>query len=417
MKNKWLWIGLGLVVVAVGGYFWFKESKDKIQYRTAKVDRGNISVVISATGTLKALTTVLVGSQVSGTIAKLYADFNTKVEKGQLLAQLDPTFLQASVNEQQANVDRAKAQVNENERTFQRTTELSAKSLVSQAEMDAAKTSYEAAKATHAQAKAALDRARVNLRYATIKAPISGVVISRDVDVGQTVAASLSAPTIFTIAQDLRKMQVQASVDEADIGNVKVGQNVSFRVDSYPDETFHGVVTQIRLAPIMTQNVVTYNVIIGVDNPDQKLMPGMTATVSIEVHSKDDVLRVPLQATRFTPPADEIDTSAVDTTRRRRSMPRDTTGQVRRGEGRRNMPQGTMWARVWVLHDAKPVARGMRRGLQDSRYVEVVRSDLKEGDDVIIGIVSATTPASGTTPNPFAPQRMPGGSGGRRGGI
>ena len=421
MKNKWLWIGLGLLVVAVGVYFWHKESKDKIQYRTAKVDRGNISVVISATGTLNALRTVLVGSQVSGTIAKLYADFNTKVQEGQLLAQLDPTFLQASVNEAQANVDKAQAQVSENQRTFQRTSDLSAKSLVSQAEMDAARTAYEAAKATLAQSKAALDRAKVNLRYATIKAPISGVVISRDVDVGQTVAASLSAPTIFTIAQDLRKMQVQASVDEADIGNVKVGQDVSFRVDSYPDETFHGVVTQIRLAPIITQNVVTYNVIIGVDNPDQKLMPGMTATTSIEVSSKGDVLRVPVQATRFTPPVDEIDTTAVDTTRRRRAMPRDTTAQAGRGQGqgRKNMQQGNMWARVWVLVDGKPVVRGLRRGLQDSRYIEVARSDLKEGDEVITGIVSAVTSTSTSTPNPLAPQRNPmgGGGGGRRGGI
>lgn len=418
MKKKWLWLAVGAVVVLGGGFLLLNNgNSNKITYRTAKVDRGDIAVLISATGTLQAVTTVEVGSQVSGTIAKLYADFNTRVKEGQLLAQLDPTFLQATVNEQRANVDRAKAQVNEAQRNFNRTSDLFAKSLVSQADMDAATTALESAKANLAQAQAALDRAVVNLRYATIRAPISGVVISRDVDVGQTVAASLQAPKLFTIAQDLRKMQVQASVDEADIGNVKVGQSVSFRVDAYPDLTFKGTVSQIRLAPVITQNVVTYTVIIDVDNSDLKLMPGMTATVSIEVASEEDVMRVPIQAIRFTPPPDVLEALAADTTGggRRRAFQRRPENGAAEGEQQRMMRSPEQRARIWVLKDGKPVPKFIRRGLQNATHVEVVRGDVNEGDEVIVGATSGTQTqvASGQT-NPFAP-RFPGG--GRRGGF
>lgn len=419
MKKKWFWLAVGAVVVLGGGFLLLNNGRnDKITYRTAKADRGDIAVLISATGTLQAVTTVEVGSQVSGTIAKLYADFNTRVKKGQLLAQLDPTFLQATVNEQRANVDRATAQVNEAQRNFNRTSDLFTKSLVSQADMDAATTALESAKASLAQAKAALDRAVVNLRYATIKAPISGVVISRDVDVGQTVAASLQAPKLFTIAQDLRKMQVQASVDEADIGNVKAGQAVTFRVDAYPDLTFKGIVSQIRLAPVITQNVVTYTVIIDVDNNDLKLMPGMTATVSIEVASKEDVLRVPIQAVRFTPPADVLETLAADTSsgERRRAFQRRQEAEGQEAMQSRMMRRSEERARIWVLKDGKPIPRFIRRGLQNATHVEVVRGDVNEGDEVIIGVSGGTqtSVASGQT-NPFAP-RFPTG-GGRRGGF
>jgi HlyD family secretion protein len=418
MKKKWLWLTVGAVVVLGGGFLLLNNgSSDKITYRTAKADRGDIAVVISATGTLQAVTTVQVGSQVSGTIAKLYADFNTRVKEGQLLAQLDPTFLQATVNEQRANVDRALAQVNEAQRNFQRTADLFSKALVSQADMDAATTALESAKASLAQAKAALERAEVNLRYATIKAPISGVVISRNVDVGQTVAASLQAPTLFTIAQDLRKMQVQASVDEADIGSVQVGQPVTFRVDAYPEQAFKGVVSQIRLAPVITQNVVTYTVIIDVDNADLKLMPGMTATVSIEVASKDDVLRVPVQAIRFTPPPDVLESLAADTTggRRRWGQGRPEGGTQEGGQ-RRMMRRPEDAARIWVLKDGKPVPKFIRRGLQNAMYVEIVRGDISEGDEVIIGTTGGNmAQAPATQNNPFAP-RFPTG-GGRRGGF
>jgi HlyD family secretion protein len=415
MKNKkWLWLTLGALLVVGGVVAWLSGgAKDELTYRTAKVDRGDIQVIISATGTLNAVTTVQVGSQVSGTIAKLYADFNTKVVQGQLLAQLDPTFLQATVNEQRANVDRAQAQVSEAERTFKRTTDLFAKSLVSQADMDAAKTTLEASKASLAQARAALERATVNLRYATIKAPISGVVISRNVDVGQTVAASLQAPTLFTIAQDLRKMQVQASIDEADIGGVKVNQQATFRVDSYPDETFRGVVSQIRLAPVITQNVVTYNVIIDVDNPDQRLMPGMTATVSIEVTHKRNVLRVPVQAARFTPPVEDGGEQSDHSPMR--GNPSEQRGGTNGPPTMNEQRKPGERARLWILDDGKPKPLLVEKGIQNTRYLEVIAGALKEGDEVIVGTNSPQGQPQVGTSNPFAP-RLPGG-GSRRGGM
>ncbi|MGA9116447.1 MAG: efflux RND transporter periplasmic adaptor subunit [Bacteroidota bacterium] len=392
------WIsGVGLLLGAGALLLLTGAGGGEPSFRSERVDRGGIVAAISATGTLNAVTTVQVGSQITGTIARLGADFNSVVREGDLLAQLDPTFLQASVNEQQANVDRASAQVNEAERNFARTTDLFRKSLVSQADLDAATTALESARATLKQTGAALDRARVNLRYATIRAPIGGVVISRAVDVGQTVAASLQAPTLFTIAQDLRKMQVEASVDEADIGSVKPGQRVTFTVDAFPEEQFEGRVGQIRLAPVITQNVVTYTVIILVANPSQRLMPGMTATVSIEVGRSDGVLRVPLQATRFSPPSDEAAPSE-----RPRVERAGTPGKKGGGE-----PSG----RVWVLEDGKPRAVRFLRGLQNARYVEVLRGSLKEGDEVIVAMEGGEEDPR-RTQNPFV-TTMP--RGGRRG--
>ncbi len=438
-----------LAVIGGGAYWWLgKKSEAKVTFRKDVVDRGDLVVAISATGTLNALTTVTVGSQVSGTIAKLYADFNSPVTEGQLLAQLDPTFLQASVNEQKANTDRAKAQYNEAKRNFDRTTELFGRGLVSQAELDAATTSLEASKASLQQAEASLDRAQVNLRYATIRAPINGVVISRNVDVGQTVAASLQAPTLFTIAEDLSRMKVEASIDEADIGSVKQGQRVTFTVDSYPEEQFEGSVTQIRLAPVESQNVITYTVIIDVANPDLKLMPGMTATVSVEVARRDNTLRVPLQALRFTPPGMTAPTAgqgrrggmrdssearpqgglqAADSLQKpgqdrkwadggeRRKFRRDAQGagdSVSEGqEMRRERPKGSRGF-VWIMENGTPKAVPVFRGIQNQRYAELIEAPLKEGDTILIGTTSGNNNcgASQTQTNPFMP-RMPGGGG------
>jgi len=449
MKNrKRLWVVVGIVVaaLAVGFYFIANGKNDKLTYRFDKIDRGDIVVSISATGTLNADTTVQVGSQVSGRIARIYVDFNSVVKRGQLLAQLDPTFLNAALNQSKAGVARARATLNQSERDYNRTKDLFAKNLVSQADMDAAITNLESAKAGLQQAEASLEGADVNLRYATITSPISGVVVSRAVDVGQTVAASLSAPTLFTIANDLKKMQVQASVDEADIGNVKVGQKVQFRVDSYPEDKFEGVVTQVRLAPVITQNVVNYTVIISVANPDLKLMPGMTATVSIEVDKREDVLRAPIQAIRFTPPDTprEISTRGAEGDRskmmserpdsskgerswvgRDRSSPDSGSGErmkswrersasdLRRGERRsKAAPRLTARAKVWVMKDGKPTAVSIVRGLMNTQYVEVVGGELNEGVEVIIGTIGGqTTTGSTAQNNPFQP-RMPGGGGG-----
>lgn len=434
-KTRAIWIIIGgVIILGAAGFYWLNGSgKSDLSYRLEKVTRGDVVVSISATGTLNAVTTVQVGSQVSGTISKLYADFNSLVKEGQLLAQLDPTFLQASVNEQRASVDRTRAQVNEAERTFRRVTDLFNKSLVSQADLDAATTSLESARASAKQAEAALERVVVNLRYATIRSPISGVVISRNVDVGQTVAASLQAPTIFTIANDLRKMQVEANVDEADIGQVNEGQVVTFRVDAYPNDEFDGKVSQIRLAPIISQNVVTYNVIISVDNPEQKLMPGMTATLSIEVARKEDVLRVPIQALRFTPPPEAVlavqDSTEAAQQRRpggaeqgERSARQGSGGGgwdqgARRagggeGQGGRRRQGGGMRAQLWVLEKGKLKPVRAVRGIQNTQFVELVRTELQEGDEVIMGVIGGTTQATTPGQNPFMPQS---GRGPRRG--
>ncbi len=394
-------IGAIVIVVVGAAYLWSRNGSDKVSYRTEKIDRGDIVVNISATGTLNAVTTVLVGSQVSGTISKIYVDYNSQVKDGELLAQIDPTFLQATVSEQSANVDRARAQVNEAARNFERTKQLFEKSLISQAELDASITSRETAEASLKQAEASLERAKVNLRYATIKSPIDGVVISRDVDVGQTVAASLSAPTLFTIANDLSRMQVEASIDEADIGNVKEGQKVVFRVDSYPEEEFTGMVSQIRLAPVVSQNVVTYNVIIDVSNSELKLMPGMTANVVIEVARRDDVLRAPLQAIRFVPPVETR--TAAD--KAGDSASRGTPTARVRSEGMQPESRDPSRARLWVLEGTAPKAVPIVKGLQSPRYVEIVDGELKEGDEVIVGMdgaVANNAPVSGQ--NPFMPR-------------
>ena len=412
--KKYWYLVIMVAASAAALYYWTSSKKvDKITYRWDKVDRGNVSISVTATGTLNAVTTVQVGSQVSGTIAKLYADFNSVVKEGALLAQLDPTFLQATVNEQKANVDRARAQVNDAQRNLTRAKQLLDRSLVPQSDVDANTTALETAQASLKQAEAALQRAQVNLQYATITAPISGVVISREVDVGQTVAASLQAPRLFTIANDLSKMQVQASVDEADIGSIKAGQDVSFRVDAYPDDRFTGTVSQIRLAPIITQNVVTYSVIINVANPDLKLMPGMTATVSIEVTSRDNVLRVPLLALKFIPPdlnnnasGPSPQTSAFGATNQ------PTDGKPMGERPRRNPNAG----RVWILENGQLKSLPVTRGIQNTRYSEILESTLNDGDSVIVGTVGGPTPSSQAAQNPFMP-RMPGGGGGGRRGM
>ncbi len=415
MKKSRIWIlGSVSVVILVGGFYLITNNKSEAPtYRLEKVDRGDLSITISATGTLGADTTVLVGSQVSGRIAKLYADFNSVVKKGDLLAQIDPTFLQAALDQANAGVVRATATLNQAERDYRRTKDLFEKSLVSQADMDAVTTGLESARAGSQQAKAVFDGADVNLRYATVTSPISGIVISRNVDVGQTVAASLSAPTLFEIANSLRKMQVQASVDEADIGNVMVGQEVTFRVDAFPLDDFTGTVRQIRLAPVISQNVVTYNVIINATNPEMKLMPGMTANVSIVVAEREDVLRVPLQATKFTPP--DADRSQMTKGRGQRDSSKAGGWQAREGMESGGREMGGRRMIVWVLENGKPAPRMVKPGIQDSRFVEVQQSKLNEGEEVIVGMNTAEGSAPATRQNPFAPQ-MPGGRG-RRGGI
>ncbi len=275
-------------------------SKDQ-QYKTEKVDRGNITMTVTATGTLSAVTTVQVGSQVSGVIARLYADFNSRVKRGQLLAELDPTPFEQQVAQRQADLTKSKVDAANTKINFERQSRLAQQGLAPQADLDTAKAQYDGAVALVQQAQAALAQAETNLKYTKITSPIDGTVVDRAYDVGQTVAASFQAPTLFQIAQDLTKMQVQADVDQSDIGRVQVGQISRFTVDSYPDQEFRGRISQIRLNATVSQNVVTYPVIIEVPNPDEKLRPKMTANVTIDVANVQNVLRLPNAALRFKP--------------------------------------------------------------------------------------------------------------------
>jgi HlyD family secretion protein len=314
MKNKKLFMygGIGMIVLLTIVYFVFlRGSKLKYDFRFDKVTQGDLNVYVTATGTINPVTSVDVGTQVSGIVSKLYADYNSVVRKGQLIAQIDTTFLVQAVKDAEASMDRARAQFADSKRTLDRTQALFERQLASQSDLDVATTAYEVNNASLKSAQASLDRARINLAYANIYAPIDGVVINRAVNFGQTVAASFSSPTLFTIANDLRKMQVQTTVDETDIGRVSIGQAATFTVDAYPDDKFVGNVSQIRLAPTTVSNVVNYIVIIDVDNSDLKLMPGMTANVKLLIGSSSNVLRVSNIALRFQPPADIIDTAKI----------------------------------------------------------------------------------------------------------
>ncbi|HKR66207.1 MAG TPA: efflux RND transporter periplasmic adaptor subunit, partial [Thermoanaerobaculia bacterium] len=278
MQRKLIVLLLILAIVGCKG----RGSKDA-QYKTEKADRGVVTTTVTATGTLSAVTTVQVGSQVSGVIAKLYADFNSQVRKGQLLAELDPTPFEAQVEQRRADLTRAQVQTDDARIKYDRQRRLLAAGLAPQADVDAAEAQYKSARAQVAQAQAALSQSTTNLRYTRINSPIDGVVVDKQYNVGQTVAASFQAPTLFEIAQDLTKMQVQADVDQSDIGRVKVGQVARFNVDAYPDEEFRGRIAQIRYNAQVNQNVVSYPVIIEVANPGELLKPKMTANITIEV--------------------------------------------------------------------------------------------------------------------------------------
>jgi HlyD family secretion protein len=289
-----------LLIFAAGSC---KKSNKTYTYETAIVKKGSIINTITATGTIQADTTVLIGTQVSGVVKKIYVDFNSHVKKGQLLAELDKVPLETQVQQAQASLDDSKSEVAFQTATYERYKALIEKKLVAQADYDQVKYNYDKAKANLKTAQAGYDKAIVNLNYASIFSPIVGVILNRAVDQGQTVAASFSTPNLFTIGNDLTHMQVQANVDEADIGQVHQGQPVSFTVDAYPTESFTGDVRQIRLQPVVTNNVVTYTVIVNAPNPEFKLMPGMTANITVLVQKIDSVLIVPGKALRFTPDA------------------------------------------------------------------------------------------------------------------
>jgi HlyD family secretion protein len=376
--------GLSVVLIALvgAGVYAVLPSRQKAapRYETAALSRGSLTARVTATGTLSPLVNVQVGSQISGRIQALYTDFNAHVRKGDVIARIDPRLFESDVANARANMQAAEAAVTRAEaertdagRNNDRTQALARKNLVSQAEADTALTAYRAAEAqlaaalaALAQASAALERAETNLAYTEIVSPIDGIVISRNVDVGQTVAASLQTPTLFTIAEDLRQMEVHTNVAESDVGHIHPEMTVEFTVDAYPSDRFTGVVKQVRYAPQTIQNVVTYNAVVSVANPELKLRPGMTADVIFVVEERDDALVVPSAALRFRPPA-------------------DTTGPPPGAEVPATAPgERVLWK---VDGEGRPEPVVVAIGISDGQRTEIVRGDLSPGDLVIVGVV------------------------------
>jgi HlyD family secretion protein len=469
--KKLLWAVVLLAVFGAGAYYYYHRSK-AIDYTTAKIERGDIESSISATGNCNAVVTVQVGSQVSGNIQALYADFNTKVKKGQLVARIEPTLFQAKVDQMKAALDSAKASVvnaqasvkraeadlasaqanvanqnanvvraqsavddaktksdrrkvayqqgiidREDMETAQATYDQAVANLAatkaqvtaslsavasSQAQREVAVTQLASAQAQVKQAEANLQSAQVDLDHTEIRAPVDGTVIARSMDVGQTVAASFSAPTIFQIAQDLTKMQVDANIDESDIGRVMVGQQVTFGVDAYPGTVFHGDVTQIRQAPINVQNVITYDVVITVDNSDLKLLPGMTANVRISTDKLSGVIKIPSAALRFRPAAGTVATTG-DAKKGGGGGFGGKGGGNFQGKGKGTAGQSQV---VYTLNDqGEPQPHRVRLGIGDGNFVAMSNGDLKEGDLIITGVANPTASTTGAFPGQQQPQQ------------
>jgi HlyD family secretion protein len=463
MRRRALWVLVILVLVGglTAGYFYTQSSGNRSPFRTAPLTRGPLTAAISATGTLNAVITVQVGSQVSGQIKNLYADFNSQVKKGQVIARINPDIFEAKVNQARAQVESARAAVLnqraalervradggnaraalavakaqtakahvavvDSRRDLGRKADLRRKGFIAQADEDAAQAAHDSAVAQHeanqaqeqaqeaairsadaalkvaeaqlqsaaaqvGQQEASLRQAQLDLEYTIIRAPVDGVVVSRNVDVGQTVAASLQAPTLFTIAQDLTKMQVDTNVDEADVSRVRVGMRAAFTVDSFPGRLFTGEIVQIRKAPLVVQNVVTYDVVVSAANPDGTLLPGMTANVRIVTEQRQEALRVPNAALRFRPPG-------VEAERPQRPGPGAFPGGGRGPGGSPRAAAAGLPGRVWVVGpDGKAQAVQLRLGITDGTNTEVLEGPLKDSQEVIVGLAAGTParPAGG----------------------
>ncbi|ATB28555.1 efflux RND transporter periplasmic adaptor subunit [Melittangium boletus] len=410
------WGVWALIIVVLGAFtFWFMRPQPKdpaAGFELAGVQRRTVESRVTATGTLSALVTVQVGSQVSGRIQEILVDYNSPVKKGQVIAKIDPQLLQAALERAKANllsaranVQRARVEAENARRQAERAKTLRAQQFIAQQDLDTAEATAQSAQAqvtsaeaSLAQAQAALNEAEVNVRYTTIVSPTDGIVISRSVDVGQTVAASLQTPTLFTIAEDLAKMQVDTSVSESDVGRLKDGMPTTFTVDAWPGQTFDGVIRQIRNAPQTVQNVVTYDAVIDVKNPDMKLKPGMTANVNITTARSEDVLTVPNAALRFRPP----------TPPQRESAP--GTANAADVEAPKPPPPGSKL--VYVLRNGRPTPVTVKAGVTDGSYTEV-EGELREGDRIITGMTSGAQGAQGA--QGASPRQGGGGMGGGRG--
>ena len=412
MKKKIIIIAIAVVAVVTTAFFLLKPKTvdvSKINIETAAVKTGTISKTITATGTLEAITTVEVGTQVSGIVENIYVDFNSYVKRGQLLAKLDTTNLAAAMDQSRATLDNAKAELDYQQANYDRLEPLYKKTMLAKSDFDQATYNLNKAKASYNNALAQHKKNKINLDYAFIHSPIDGIVLNRAVEEGQTVAASFNTPTLFTIANDLTQMEVQADVDEADIGQVKQGQRVEFKVDAYPDQSFEGTVTEVRLEPTVTNNVVTYTIIINAPNPEYKLMPGMTAETSIFVLEKRDLMVVPSKALRFTP--DQTLLMSYMMSQGKPALPEGAKKGDMPGPGKipdfsqQNANGGKM---VWVKKDSliRPVP--VEVGMDDDINTEII-SGLKEGEEVITSMEQQTAATSAKAPasNPFMP-RPPG---------
>ncbi|GAB5047159.1 efflux RND transporter periplasmic adaptor subunit [Thermodesulfovibrio sp. TK110] len=382
--KKIVLISAGFLIILAVVLITLLSGSKKTEFKTVKVQRGDIVQTVTATGNVNPVTMILVGTRVSGTIVALYADYNSLVKKGQLIAQIDPTPFENDLKQAEADLYNAKANLfkadvtlKDAERTFKRKQELWKRDLIARSELDDAETAYNTARAQYEialaqvkKAQAGVKQAKTNLGYTRIVSPVNGVVIAKNVEVGQTVAASFQTPTLFTIAPDLTKMQVDTNVDEADISKIKNGMEASFTVDAYPERKFKGVVAQIRLSPTVTQNVVTYDVVIAVDNSHLLLKPGMTANVTFITQEKKNILKIPNAALRFRMP--------------------NTAPSKEQG--------------VWVLRGGKPVRVKIKTGISDGEWSEVLQGDIKEGDDVIVEI--QTVKKTSTTPTGHPPPRF-----------
>jgi HlyD family secretion protein len=387
LRKAILIVGMLAVALAIGGYVYFGgERKPSIRYRTASVERGSVVSTVTATGTINPVVSVQVGSQVSGKIESLHADFNSVVKAGEVIARIDPLVYQARRDQAAATLANAVAaraksatDLAQRKRELDRAKTLLAQHFVSQNDVDVAATAYEGAvaqldvaDAQVRQAKAQLDGADLDLKYTVIRSPVNGIVIARSVEVGQTVTASFQTPMLYLIALDLTHMQVDTNVSEADIGGIAAGKPAEFTVDAYPGEQFHGTVKQVRNSPLNIQNVVTYDVVVGVDNSDLRLKPGMTANVTIVVAQKDSILKIPNAALRFVPPG----------TARRTADPARGSSQPTRIEGAPKAGRA-VW-REGPSGDPEPVP--LQLGVSDGTFTEVLGDALKEGDPVIVGI-------------------------------
>ena len=413
MKKGRLWLLIAAAAIVIVAAIVLARGRTRPEkYRTARVDWGDITMTVSATGTISAVTTVQVGSQVSGIIAKLHADFNSRVKKDQLLAELDPTPFEQAIEQQRASLDKAKVDAANAKIAFARQQKLLQQGLAAQADYDNAKAAADSAAAQVALAQASLGQAETNMKYSRIVSPIDGVVVNRAYDVGQTVAASFQAPTLFTIAQDLTKMQVQADVDESDIGRVKIGQPVHFSVDAFPDRVFQAKVSQIRLNATVNQNVVTYPVIVSVDNPDERLRPSMTANITVDVATDHGVLRIPNAALRFKPSPTEAGAATLPAgagagpaggasgTGGRpggRGVGTGAAGGAPGASGRPTLADslprtgrrdaGPTVYRLDSSGGLKPVR--VHPGITDGQFTEIRDGDLAAGDVVVTGLVTA----------------------------